>query len=771
MCIKINSYRILNKVIKMEYKTEITIREVILVLFERSWGEVDWILPVLFELKKIRPEMQIIALFSPLWETFNKELNNRTLKSELTKIVDDIVFFKNEDLNQIKIKSINHPDQVRIILKQRNDTSFVSSVMQSFPSSKNIAFPDGPQFHIHQKFNHPRIFNLWKKRSIKHDLILLDTINYVRTQCEEIYYPKISVVGFPRFDNWWVKRLVSSQEFLSSPELKKLSESKYRFFLFATRGPTREFPLDICEYVTGSVAEIILRDESNFLFVKPHPRQNITHLKALLSNFLNPSKWMLSSLHVMQLAVISDFTISVTSTCSLDALAIGKPVVDFNQYLSPLESLNVNKEGRINFALNEAGLCIPVRNREELVRQIDNYFNKGSDKSVWKKQMEVFKELCLPGVNSSRKAAETILSTIDSRYSSEVYRPWTPLSFEKQFFFEKDFNSTRLHFQMKRLKASAMPISSIVLKELAQFFHTKIFITTETFNENLASEAGKIFNTVHYIELASDLYQAQELMEIKNQKNINLYHSANLLQLILPNINERILFFLGVHEGPMLTYKSKTNTSILEELKVIKQNNIKDSIILINNVRFFQPIKTDGFEVENQPGLQEALNYIIEINPNYQFAILGDIAIAYPHTEFVSISKGVTCCTFSRMFNNNMDLNFIFEVEKTIINGLSQEERYAIKSLKEDYISLEDSGAGGHYLYWNALMLYGENRFAEAKIDFLDAFQHGFKHWRVLWFLAESAKLSDDMNLAKEAAQAVLKVVPNFEPARNLLKI
>jgi len=71
------------------------------------------------------------------------------------------------------------------------------------------------------------------------------------------------------------------------------------------------------------------------------------------------------------------------------------------------------------------------------------------------------------------------------------------------------------------------------------------------------------------------------------------------------------------------------------------------------------------------------------------------------------------------------------------------------------------------------LILYGEKRSAEAKNDFINAFQHGFRHWRVLWLLAESAKLSGDitLTLSKEAAQAVLKVVPDFAPSQKLLKI
>ena len=65
-------------------------RDTILVLFSTSWGEVDWILPVLYELKLQQPAWRIVAAFSSA-NLRAQGGNNHALHSELSQVADDIV--------------------------------------------------------------------------------------------------------------------------------------------------------------------------------------------------------------------------------------------------------------------------------------------------------------------------------------------------------------------------------------------------------------------------------------------------------------------------------------------------------------------------------------------------------------------------------------------------------------------------------------------------------------------------------------------------------
>ena len=105
-----------------------------------------------------------------------------------------------------------------------------------------------------------------------------------------------------------------------------------------------------------------------------------------------------------------------------------------------------------------------------------------------------------------------------------------------------------------------------------------------------------------------------------------------------------------------------------------------------------------------------------------------------------------------------------------IAHSLPDHEKHAIKSFHEDYASVEEPGAGAHYWYWYALTLFGEKQFTKAKDNFIIAYQRGLEHWRILWFIAQSAKFSGDLQLSREAAQTLLQKIPDFEPARKFLQ-
>ncbi len=728
-------------------------RDTILALFEYSWGEVDWILPVLFKLKELKPEWCIIAIFSASWNYVNQKiygsLTNYALESELNKIADDIVYL---DQTKNSIPGIK-PEQVRIILRDYNlDTPFKLSIQKFFPFAKVVMYPTSTTLLIPQRHNNSRNYNIWEKAYLRHDLALCHTHSTMAFYFDSISNLRYSVVGFPRYDQWWIERLLN-QDLMDSAEAKS-AVSASRVFVF--------FSLHIApDYVVRSIAEVVLNDQRNFLFIKPHPRQSASELASFFAGF-DSSRWRITSLQAIQLADISDFVITSYSSCAMDALCVGKPVVEFFPFVELFQNFVVNQNGQFRTPFQSLGLTVSIDTKDQLATYIHNFFDDAEKDSCWNQQQEEFRKICPSDDHASLRAAEVILNLVEPDSTKEdglplIQQACTSITNTGHIFLKKESvrDQAVLHFQLKRIKAYGMPISSVLLRELAQAFGAEIFVTTGTFSEHLTGEAAKIFSEVHTIELASDLYQAVNMPEVTPFKNIHIYHSANLLQTILPNLNGKILFWLSTHEAAGITTSDKTNTPIIEELRVIRECNKKDSIILINNMRYFQPIKMEPLDLTNRirkyPGVQQAVNAILEIDPAYQIAILGDIAVAYPSGSPVTVSPAVQACTLSRLFDgSNLDFISVLEAENMIAFGLSESEKEAIQFLHKDYVSLEEPGVGGHYRFWNGLTLFGEQCYAEAKEEFVKAIQLNCNHWQVKWFLSESAHRAGDASLAKK---------------------
>lgn len=76
----------------------------------------------------------------------------------------------------------------------------------------------------------------------------------------------------------------------------------------------------------------------------------------------------------------------------------------------------------------------------------------------------------------------------------------------------------------------------------------------------------------------------------------------------------------------------------------------------------------------------------------------------------------------------------------------------------------------GYLRFWSALVLQKQGRHHEAINEFYQAWENGCHIWRVLWYLANSAEKIGNHNLAQQAINRVLELIPNFTPATDMKK-
>jgi len=245
------------------------------------------------------------------------------------------------------------------------------------------------------------------------------------------------------------------------------------------------------------------------------------------------------------------------------------------------------------------------------------------------------------------------------------------------------------------------------LKRIQELFKPDLFIETGTYYGATTINASQVFNEIYTVELSDYLFE-KNLTKFKAYPSIHAFRgrSEKFLENILATLKDKkMVFWLDAHYSGGETSFADKFTPIIEEISAIEKSGIKNSIILVDDIRYFYQ------EYAPYPPLVEIINLILEISDTYQFAVLGDTLIAYPSEENVTISPVVHACTLSRMFSEDPNLAIdIVTTEKNIANATG-EELQEIERLYNQLSWEEASGVNrGTYHWWYGLTrLYKDN--------------------------------------------------------------
>lgn len=313
------------------------------------------------------------------------------------------------------------------------------------------------------------------------------------------------------------------------------------------------------------------------------------------------------------------------------------------------------------------------------------------------------------------------------------------------------------------------------LKELQLISNAECFVETGTYLGDTSDAAARIFKEVHTVELSRELYE-KAIRRFQGKANVHLYQgdSVGALPGIIRQIRGRAVIWLDAHYSKGATEKAGKNTPIIEELKVIRDLHCRDAVLLIDDVINFQHVANDRQEYSSltgYPSLQEVCGIIREIGESYDFAVMGNILLAYPEDSGISLSPVLRSCTASRLFDDSASsgVDMVLEAEEMIASA-EGEELSAIRRFQEDSLAMENYGLGGHYRLWHGLTLSTEKRSDEACNELAMAMRLGCGHWRVRWYMARSAYNGGNYRLARESLGPVLSSSPGFQEAEQMRK-
>ncbi len=327
---------------------------------------------------------------------------------------------------------------------------------------------------------------------------------------------------------------------------------------------------------------------------------------------------------------------------------------------------------------------------------------------------------------------------------------------------------------LSRAKTEAWSLKPEFLALLQRVFDLDTFVETGTYMGNTAAAAARVFREVHTVELSQSLYDKAQ-RRFRESRNVSLYRgdSVSVLPVILEKIRGRALLWLDAHFSEGLTEKTEKNSPILDELEAVREKGPRDVVILVDDLRFFQEVKegTSRYSsLRDYPTMEGLCRALLSVDPSFVFAVIGDLLMAYrPGTSF-GLSPVVRACTVSRLFNGaNLPLEEVMAAEEVIASADGEEREVIAGFLKESLVS-ENLGLGGHYKLWHGLTMARSGRHDEACSEFLGAIRLGCNHWRIQFYLAESALQGGNLVLARKALGKVLEQSPGFPGAVRLAR-
>ena len=395
-------------------------KPVLLLIIATSFGEADWILPVLSCLKQQHPEWEIITVFGS-----REAYQNVAEKSSLANL-----FLKISSLNIVQdqinhlFKQIIDANQVKIILKDYNKDEwapFKWQIASQCPRALLVSFPHSTHIYTNKDANPVQAATDPDTWSL-HDTFLLSSAHDVPEWSEKIAIQKIKTVGYPRYDTWWKKQIIGEDQFIASKEAVAASNSDKVVFYISRGDHPHYLDRPDYEYLVNSICKQVFSIPGSLLLIKPHPRQDINDLHNLLKEY-DPDRYIISHLHLMQLASLSHVVISSWSSGILDTLAVNKPVIEFWRF-NDKHNWRKKTGGEKTSIYRELGLACPANTEKELKEALLSMLS--NPEPFVQKQGKAFRIHCKVKDNASRTTVNCLLSELEKKereYEKKIKTP------------------------------------------------------------------------------------------------------------------------------------------------------------------------------------------------------------------------------------------------------------------------------------------------------------------------------------------------------------
>ena len=262
-----------------------------------------------------------------------------------------------------------------------------------------------------------------EERLLKRDAdIITATDKYWCERYQNMFKEQIVVVGTPRYDGWWLKRINSLSDSLS--EFNSLCAASHEGKIYTITLCMANFIQDMMFEDDKGNHTVSYRDfvalryflskyqKESFYIFKFHPSTPRQLCEEFIRKFFpnaNDDDYCITSFSVLSLAKISDVVISVgITTATTDALVMKTPTIELFDGHSH-DYLYCCPDGSYGSFLKLHNLALHASNAEELCAQIDGIFN---GEIHWDEYYERLKNYVMLDGKASKRMADLIMENI-----------------------------------------------------------------------------------------------------------------------------------------------------------------------------------------------------------------------------------------------------------------------------------------------------------------------------------------------------------------------
>lgn len=385
--------------------------KIILVVIRKQPGEIDWVLPILNNLKK---SFNVILIFEKnialqllkqnkiLYELFLDSICCYVVNSSIKcfflrvllkifqkiKINKFINIFQNKiyrsyyDTNELikEIKNILpkfNSSNIKLLMQDFTDNSpWIKKFSESNQKNKIISYPHTTNIFSSKK----KFFKIKNYKNNKNFLFLNSHGDYFYFKNKFKYYNTF-ICGYPKYQISWLKKIEKKNKIINKKKSKKIIFVSYKGF-----DNLKYFKEEYINQVS-SLFEFAKKNKKCRLIFKFHPNAQEEKVFLKIANQYSSSLWSITKEHLHILSLQSDAFVSFFSNAStLDSLASNNP---------PIELWNISLNKNQKSLYSKLNICFSCNNKDMLFKNL-NYllfkkFKNNKEKKIFKNFKKVLK--------------------------------------------------------------------------------------------------------------------------------------------------------------------------------------------------------------------------------------------------------------------------------------------------------------------------------------------------------------------------------------------
>jgi hypothetical protein len=372
-----------------------------------STGELHCLLPILALAKAVQPDLHFVLVFTDR-PTRARLAEDPIYPAILAELGAELIYARS-----LLRYVVAHRHRIRIIFKDFGATpagSLATILRRLCPNASLVLFPHAYTLHSAREVAPMMTESLYTSEHYDRELIdvvLLNSELDVDPWLKKFPMEKIRVVGATGYTDWWAAILRCH----GREELKSVLEAAgdKKIVFLTTRGPHEVYLTEEnYRYLVVQSLEVILRRPDVLIVLKPHPREDIGQLMALIAGYPQ-DRVKLTALNTLTLASISTVTVSFWSSALLDSLAVGTPSIEFYRYHQAIAYTVLDADGKVASLYTTLGLSLRADTRETLSDALDTALSQRA--ALLQRQRAAF-DRCFPANEAQLDALRGLLGDL-----------------------------------------------------------------------------------------------------------------------------------------------------------------------------------------------------------------------------------------------------------------------------------------------------------------------------------------------------------------------